>query len=91
MTFTKSKSISNKIGIIASLLVLTGTFILLWRSFSASGYGTYSGQIAFYLLTFPLALLILGVAAFIILLFLIWKKICTIFKNCLGGRMYFFF
>lgn len=80
MTFTKSKSISNKIGIIASLLVLTGTFILLWRSFSASGYGTYSGQIAFYLLTFPLALLILGVAAFIILLFLIWKKSALFLK-----------
>lgn len=80
MTFTKSKSISNKIGIIASLLVLTGTFILLWRSFSASGYGTYSGQIAFYLLTFPLTLLILGVASFIILLLLIRKKSALFLK-----------
>ncbi|MCT1901098.1 alpha/beta hydrolase [Oceanobacillus sojae] len=80
MTITKFKSIFNKIGTIASLLVLTGTFVLLWRSFSASGYGTYSGQIAFYLLTFPLAFFILGGAAFIILLLLIWKKSALFLK-----------
>ncbi|GGP10683.1 alpha/beta hydrolase fold domain-containing protein [Oceanobacillus neutriphilus] len=80
MTLTKFKSIFNKISILASLLVLTGTIVLLWRSFSASGYGTYSGQIAFYLLTFPLALFILGVAAFIIFLLLIWKKSALFLK-----------
>lgn len=41
MTFTKFKSIFNKIGIIASLLALTGVCVLLWRSFLASGYDAY--------------------------------------------------
>ena len=89
MTFTKFKSIFNKIGIIASLLVLTGVCVLLWRTFFASGYGSYSGQISFYLLTFPVALFILGVAAFIILLLLIWKKSALFLKmiwavNCIS-------
>ncbi|MFD1067829.1 alpha/beta hydrolase fold domain-containing protein [Oceanobacillus locisalsi] len=80
MAFTKFKFILTKLGIIASLLVLTGAFVLLWRSFFSSGYGTYSGQISFYLLTFPVALLILGGAAFIILLLLIWKKSALFLK-----------
>ncbi|WP_179134529.1 alpha/beta hydrolase [Oceanobacillus timonensis] len=80
MTFKKLKSTLKITGIIASLLVLTGTLVLLWRTFFTSGYGTYSGQTSFYLLTFPVALFILGGAAFIILLLLIWKKSALFLK-----------
>ncbi|WP_040981223.1 alpha/beta hydrolase [Oceanobacillus jeddahense] len=80
MTSTKFKSILKITGIIASLLVLTGVLVLLWRSFFASGYGTYSGQISFYLFTFPVALIILGVAALIIFVLLIWKKTALYLK-----------